>query len=163
MTTAHEIGHFLDWQGIPGGATDLGGPYRDYVNDPLFREWVDAIHQSPNYQQLLNQLSRYNRLTGHPDPAMRQWGRDMRSHAQYLLTYREFWARSYAQYIAHKSGDVTMRAELVDLRTLNPAYEFFPRQWEDADFLPIAAAIDRMFAQLGWTKPSASTNPTSNP
>jgi hypothetical protein len=66
------------------------------------------------------------------------------------MGYDELRARSYAQYVARKGDDPQLRNELDGERRSNPTEVYYPRQWEDADFMPIAAAIDELFASLGW-------------
>jgi len=67
-------------------------------------------------------------------------------YTRYLLQPHEQWARAYAQWVALRSGDSVLRGQLA--ATLSEAN----RQWADADFLPIAAAIDRLFKELKWTR-----------
>jgi hypothetical protein len=68
-------------------------------------------------------------------------------HVTYLLLEEEVWARSYAQYIALRSGDATMQPQVADIRR-RPIYG--ARHWEDADFEQVADAIDALFEGLGW-------------
>ena len=69
-------------------------------------------------------------------------------YTSYLLNPKELWARSYAQYIAKKSGNATMLAQLDSVRNSDPFYG--SRQWQDADFEAIASAIDALFKDKGW-------------
>ena len=62
----------------------------------------------------------------------------------------ELWARSYAQYIATKSGSAALMRELNEVRNGTNDYRF--AQWDDADFKPISAAMDVLFKGLGWLK-----------
>ena len=73
----------------------------------------------------------------------------------------ELWARAYAQYIAVRSGDLAMMAQLrMQQETYTDAAAqkwqtpelAIPVQWQDDDFEPIAQAIDELFAALGWKK-----------
>jgi len=60
----------------------------------------------------------------------------------------EYFARSYAQYIATRSGDPWMLNELESERVLKRR-GFAPTQWEDDEFEPIADAFDELFESLG--------------
>jgi hypothetical protein len=71
----------------------------------------------------------------------------------YLLTPYEIWARAYSQYIAVRSGDPEMLDQVSRLRTRSGGL-YYPTQWDDADFEPIARAIDELMIQLGWRKGS---------
>ncbi len=74
------------------------------------------------------------------------------SYAEYLLDSKEVWARSYAQYIALRSGNTTMLSQLTALRDRPHNGIYYAEQWNDADFEPVMLAIDQAFKQLGWTK-----------
>ena len=75
-----------------------------------------------------------------------------RRYVGYLLRDTEMFARSYAQYIATKSQDVAMLAELDEIRTPRSAQFSYPTQWQNDDFEPIAQAFDEMFKELEWLK-----------
>ena len=66
----------------------------------------------------------------------------------YAMEDREAFARAYAQWIAVRSGSAAMRGEL-DLILGGRAGS--PLQYWGDDFLPVAAAFDRLFTSWGWT------------
>lgn len=190
MTTWHETGHYLD--------TTLGGyrVYGSYAGQGVGRtvssswgkvalraggtfqklapkltpevlqavqDWQTAVSQSQAYKELLTWRARG---PGTPDMGGLK---DPLKHLDYLLSTEEAWARSYAQYIAKKTGQGL--DELNDLRKhvqppgqsrgkhrMHPEADKetggweFPTQWDDADFQPIEEAFDRLFAVLGWRK-----------
>jgi len=70
-----------------------------------------------------------------------------KERAEYYLSPEELWARSYAQYIAKKSGNKAMLAELAKLQD-----DPIPSQWSDDDFIEIEKAIDELFKERGWLK-----------
>jgi len=139
-TIAHEIGHLLDVEAIGMRrtfATELG--------EEVLREWWQAVSESRLYQKLMEikeQLRDRDILVS-----------DLFIE-QYLATRKEFFARSYAQYIATKTRDRQMLREIRQKRTITVRgfrgeYEL-PHQWEPDDFRPIAEALDRLFERLGW-------------
>jgi hypothetical protein len=137
MTLAHEIGHFLDHQAMQ--RPDEFGSERD----PDFHEFLDAVKET-NALQTIRGLMGKSRVSA---PDGRQYEMSSK-HVRYLLENREVWARAYAQYIAIRSGDPRLLAELnADRKQFGPN---FPRQWDDADFEPVAAAIDRLLEKKGW-------------
>lgn len=69
---------------------------------------------------------------------------------QYALKTEEAWARAYAQYIATKSGNAAMLAELNAARNRIVDGRYFATQWADEDFEPIMDAIDELFQSQGW-------------
>ncbi len=144
LTLAHEIGHFLDHQGI-------AAPKRFASHQSaVMAEWRDVIKQSKAVQDLQAKRQRpsdfiaqvtHQGQTFTASPSHR--------YVSYLLDERELWARSYAQYIATRSGNAAMLQQLDDQRA-DALYG--TRQWADDDFVPIAEAIDTLFARLGWRR-----------
>lgn len=117
LTAVHEIGHFLDAKAI--------GPEHQFAT-------------LTNYEPMRAVL-----VAAHLTDAIAQIER--RSYQGTLLEPEEIWARAYAQYIAEKSGNATLLADLQRVRERDPA-----RQWATEDFKPIATAIETMFNELGW-------------
>ena len=125
----HEVGHFLDACGLPGG-----GESSRY--HPLLTPWREAIFASRAFRELIQ-------LVASSDPPTT-------SRAVKLLDSVELWSRSYAQFIAIRSGDGSLVAALNALRRRSPNDVYFPRQWPDDDFVGIEAAIEQLFWSLGW-------------
>lgn len=142
LTLAHEVGHFLDLAAI-------GKPGRNASeSDPVMRPWKQAVAESAAVRRLKEmQRSPERFITEVEVNGSRHLTKPDRIFAGYLLDGRELWARSYAQYIALRSQNPTMLAQLAAERAL-PIYS--DRQWTDEDFAPIAAAIDELFKGLGW-------------
>jgi SPP1 gp7 family putative phage head morphogenesis protein len=141
MTLAHEMGHHLDYEafgqkGRSGFSSEKGGA--DGFGDVL-----RAIEASDEFQQI---RAMYDDPSG--NMLTFEWGTVApdRSHLSYLSTPRELWARAYSQYIAVRSGDPDMLAELNRLQN-NQAY---PQQWSDKSFEPVANAVDTMLQDAGY-------------
>jgi hypothetical protein len=150
LTMAHETGHFLDYDGIPM-PYKIGGA-RDFAGDPRFADWIKAVENSDAFK-VLKSVSQKTTVTVpasvHP-VAAGMWNVD-RTHTAYLLRWREIWARAYAQYIPTRTGDVELMAQLDKRRDPGSWYhQVYRSQWEDADFEPIALAMDAVFKGLGW-------------
>jgi hypothetical protein len=118
----HEIGHFLDHQGI--------GPPVDFASrgDRLLGAWRTAVRRSRAVRSL-RRFPESDSYFGRPE---------------------ELWARCYLQWIALRSGNERLRRQVVELRGHDPADAAFYAQWDDDDFMPIADAIDRLFRRLEW-------------
>lgn len=149
MTMAHEFGHFIDVGAIPpapGAAPRTAkAPHRDFDRDPRFRAWVEAVDRSDSVRSLRALKGQKTAVLSTP---MGDFPRNVSAgHVQYLLAREETWARCYAQYIATRSGDAAMKAELDTLRDGTSIYR---HHWSDDDFAPIARAMDGLFADLGW-------------
>ena len=76
----------------------------------------------------------------------------IQSMLNYLLSPNEVWARAYAQWLALRSQNSDLLKGIADARRLGAADPYAGRQWEDADFEPIAKEIDAIFKKLGWRK-----------
>lgn len=119
-TFAHEYGHYLDHQ--------LGaGKWLTRQDDPHVNAWKKAVDGSESVKELRAM------------PVSKQ--------TRYYLSTRELWARAYAQWVALRSGDTGMQAELSLIRN-----DSGPRglsQWTAAEFKPIAEALDAIFHSKG--------------
>lgn len=63
------------------------------------------------------------------------------------LGHGELFARSYAQYIARRSADPVLLAQVEKVRgSLKDGWKV----WDEADFDSIAPAFDAMFTAKGW-------------
>ena len=130
LTFAHEVGHFLDHKGWGGSGFAAG-------SDPAAKAWRDAVINSPEVQRLA-ELRRTN-------PGQK-WYR-------YATRFDELWARSYAQWVAVRSGDQVMLDQLIKIKTDPNSEGYRLSQWGTVEFGPIAKAIDDLFAMLGWRHP----------
>ena len=169
MTLAHEIGHWLDNSGIgrnkePVSAGGHGQITRNMVRyrpDEFpkhwpagLKDWHAAIMKSEAVQRL-GSLSKTMRAQGYieftTEDGATNKTRISSSWLSYALRTNELWARSYAQYIAVRSGNAKMMAELrKEQAEQKSARVPITAQWQDDDFEPIARAFDTIFTQLGW-------------
>lgn len=135
MTTAHEIGHYLDHNGFrpPGKFNSM--------NSPKFSGWRKAINETPEIQTWKKwQKQGYIEVNGkkyHVDDNV----------YKYYLDPREIWARSYSQHIASKNRSARMRSEL----QTEQAY-ILPVQWSDRSFKSVSKSIDDLMRSEEWTK-----------
>jgi hypothetical protein len=106
LALLHELGHAVDHL-VLGRGSSWGSE-----STPL-RDWWRAVESSRAFE----------RLTSAEDG----W---------YWRSRREAFARSFAQWVSHRSGDGGLRAEL-ERRAAGPG-----RQWTADDFAPIARALD---------------------
>ena len=68
---------------------------------------------------------------------------------EYYLRPTEMVARSYAQYVAVKSGNATM-LDQVSAIIGSELKVYQHTQWTEADFRPIMKAYDDLFEEIGW-------------
>lgn len=148
LSLVHEIGHFIDQQGIGKGkfaSENLAAA------PPALARWHDAVTKSKSFLS----LQALGRKAGvdviGPDGTSRWYPLD-RKYVRYLCSPSELFARSYAQYIATKSGNHDLIMGLNSERKSLNAQLDYPRHWDDNDFVPIAASFDELFKELGWVK-----------
>ena len=131
LTTAHEIGHFLDFSGL-----QQDGSYSTDKPDELLRLLLEEIKKTRTCKDLIkvrDEAKKKHHKTGHYD---------------YLLDEREMFARAYAQYVAWRSGDETMLGQIDLVLALNNPDKL--RHWPHADYLPLIYRFDRLFEAQGW-------------
>lgn len=130
LTLAHEIGHFIDHQvlGEPGIYAS--------EDDHLFMQWRLSVEMSAATQKL-KALKSDNIFVARCD---------------YYLRTREQWARSYAQWLAIRSNDPLLLAQVNNIISGDGSESYKLSQWEASDFVAIAKAIDELFIQKGWLK-----------
>ena len=131
----HEVGHFLDHKGLPS----VPGRFATGTGDPdtvrMMAGWKNAVENSKAAQEL-------KALYGAA-------GTDFQ-YVRYLAGYDEMWARSYAQYVATKSGDEVLLGQLNHYRKVEEYGPTYPIQWSDEDFRPIMEAMDELFRDIEW-------------
>jgi 2'-5' RNA ligase len=197
-TLIHEMGHYIDNQAfrnyprMAGFATDHAG-FRVRGDEKERREavermraagqkgvdllelydaeetplsaWLEAVRDSPEAEGLRTGVS-YAEAATH----------------KYLLSPKELWARSFAQWVATRSDNPALKAWLVSLQNqpdthivqhkrydrvahanvLVPVEEKRPnylllRQWSDENFVPIGEAMDVLFERLHWLRGGAGS------
>ena len=126
LTLAHEIGHFLDNDAFP---KDAGNRYAsDGSANQKVRNLMDALNAS--------EAVKWFKDNGDFDDR------------KYYLKPTEMIARSYAQYIAKKSGNQKMLEQLDAILVQETKYKY--TQWTEADFRNIMKAYDELFEEIGW-------------
>lgn len=145
LTLAHEVGHFIDQQGFGQG--------KGYASqhDPA-PEWVAlraALDNSPTMQRL-------HSLKNGPATVSTQGVRGRaasytvdKNYVSYVTRRHETFARAYSQWIAIRSGSAMMLHDL-DVRREETRRSRYPDVWDNDEFAPIAAAMDRLFERQGW-------------
>ena len=140
LAALHEVGHFLDHQGIgvPGAFAS--------VRSRLLGPWRAAVRQSRATQELIALRSSdrvaARRFSDASDDAFHR-----RPFVRYLVTCHEALARCYAQLVVIRSGEPWLLEELEARRLASPG---IPQQWDDEDFAPIASEIERLLRRLRW-------------
>jgi hypothetical protein len=135
LDVLHEVGHYIDWAVLPPPSTEMSS----IVLPPELHDWLTAVSAS-------NAIREMDRIRTSPttvsvtldDGTLVQLVEDTRI-AAYALDPWEVFARSYCQWIADRSGDQHLRAELVQA-----LQNHYPEQWRPDDFEPIARAIDNL-------------------
>lgn len=128
----HEIGHIIDVHGLP--------PFGTLASHvlPALDDWRNAVVDSEAIRTAASALNQ----PLHPVT------RD--ALETYFLTPHEVWARSYAQYIATKSGDADSLGLLLAEQAQFAGGVVLNSHWDIVEFIPIMAEIDTLFASFGW-------------
>lgn len=122
LTAAHEVGHFLDHQGM--GAH---GHFQSMIPGSRVAKIVGQLQATPTYARIARETSGFKSI-------------------KYYQDARELWARAYAQYVAEESGDAVLMEQLDAIRSGYAGW----RQWPAEEFAAIRLAIRELFADLGW-------------
>jgi hypothetical protein len=112
----HELGHLVDHQLAPDPQRFASSGH------PALKPWRAAVRRLPS------------RVPAHAG----------RSHRRYFETFRELWARSYAQTVLTTSTDRRLRDGLRELQARRD-----PFVWAAREFAPVAAEVERALARLG--------------
>lgn len=67
------------------------------------------------------------------------------------MTERELFARSYAQYIALRSGDHVLLNQLDEVLKEDTVRDIVI-QWSVKDFMPVGQAFDILFRKQKWLR-----------
>lgn len=129
LKTLHEIGHFVDVAALPGSGFSSNVA-------PELRAWRMAVAGSDAFRDF-SQPGR-GLIGEHRDRVLE------------ALTFDEVWARSYAQFVALRSGDQSLMNEVDSLRLGLIGGVYYPLPWTLHDFGPIEAATAALFERLGW-------------
>lgn len=157
----HELGHMVDSQVLgsqgPFSSTEergtgqtLGAWWRTTADSEPVRSLSRMLIHNPDRDGPWSQLTL-------ADGRNARWNPES-DYAQYLVDPREVFARAYAQWIATESGNAALlrqiRKEVVTSEspswTLKPGSNppFYPLQWTDEEFQPIASEMRRIFGDL---------------
>lgn len=148
MTLVHELGHFIDLNGIGdrySASNPKSGEYRPNRSQAsMLVNPVMAVIESSDAVQHFQKL-----LAG---PSVIRYGNSEvkvdKKWLKYAVSREELWARAYSQYIADRSGNPELLAEL----RVSQKPSLYRDQWTDEDFKTIADAFDKLFSDLGWLK-----------
>lgn len=116
LSFLHELGHLLDHQLAPAPRAFASPRLRG------FAAWRAAVGEL----------------------ASRAPAQVSRGRQRYLDSWRELWARSYAQTILERSGDPVLTGRL---RALQADDDVFV--WGASEFEPVAVEVERVLARLG--------------
>jgi hypothetical protein len=129
LTTAHEVGHAIDWFVFGEGArygseTATGG---------VWQNWHRVVSSSMHVQQLRR------------DREKTEWGRPLIAICTYLLKPRELLARAYAQRAALRCSLPPLKAEM----RAGQVKKMAPTEWDDQDFLAVDEALSELLVHHG--------------
>lgn len=144
ITTAHEIGHWIDHQAFNPkdhkyDAKEFFKLFGDIKDYKLRSSWGSYGPEFAEFRKAYVESEGYSRIEQATVP---------RGYKKYLLSTHEGWARAYSQWIAEQSGDEVMIAEARMRNDKELGH------WSDEDFAPISKAITNIFTKRGWMRKS---------
>ena len=116
LSFLHELGHLLDHQLVPQPRR-FASP-----SHSAFRRWRTAVRELDS----------------------RAPARASRTHRRYFDSYRELWARSYAQTVLVTAADENLRDHLRSVQRAGDAFV-----WPEREFDPVAAEVIGVLERLG--------------
>ena len=135
----HEIGHFLDLDALAATGDFASEQKSGGRTWELVQAAVGDLKKTSNCR-LLEKLR---------EEAVERGDKKSIEDMDYLLDPKELFARSYAQYIAWRSGDAALLERLDRLLTHDdPRWRL--RQWPYDQYLPLVERFDTLFENLGW-------------
>ena len=137
LTTAHEIGHFLDFSGLEQDGSYSSDKAPQAMLRPL-RLLLEEIRKTATHKALVKAR----------DKARKNRDKDLEKRLDYFLTDVELLARAYAQYAAWRAGDATMLNQIDGILAWKGVDRL--RQWPYADYLPLIHRFDTLFEAQGW-------------
>jgi hypothetical protein len=143
LSIVHEIGHFLDHEGIGRGG--LPGSESGEVSAVM-----DAVYGSQAYQHLAQLATRKQVQLRLPNRSRPQAVNVDPAIVQYLREPGELFARAYAQLIATTTQDVRLVAQLEHVQADLISDSVYHVQWGARDFVPIARAFEQEFRGRQW-------------
>lgn len=126
---AHEIGHWIDHEGLAPFEWDARGHMVSHARK-IAPEVMTAIDSSKAVKNLERVMARGRRRS-------------------YILSDEEKWARAYSQFIAIRSGDAEMLKGVALWRSGAIGREP-DGLWDSDDFKPVLEAFETVFRRLGW-------------
>ena len=123
LSFLHELGHLLDHQLVPQPRR-FASP-----SHSAFRRWRTAVRQLDS----------------------RAPAQASRTHRRYFDSYRELWARSYAQTVLVTATDEGLRDQLRSVQRAGDAFV-----WPEREFHPVAAEVIGVLERLGLLRVPAA-------
>jgi hypothetical protein len=142
LITLHEVGHYMDDHMFPGSASDFASD-----GAPELAGWRQAVEASPEVQAL-RQAQKTGDIKYVDSNGVTRMEKVDPGYVGYLLKPQELFARSYAEYVARKSGNPVLLRELnAELASKNG--RAYGGQWGN-NFAPIQNAFDALFEGKLW-------------
>lgn len=149
-TFVHEFGHLIDKSTLAKGPSPMSiqpGASMTSRQTKALNNWLAELAKTDEVARLLHALD-----TGaFPVDAVHYIDIDaeygLRKHVEYLASPAELWARSYAQFIAEKSGDrLILRDIATQINAPHPVDQV--RQWKS--FRKVGDAVARILRAWGY-------------
>lgn len=141
LTALHEIGHFLDLH-----SGDIKSKFDSDLPSTAIRSVIDKAMESDCLKNIQASI-KTGKIT--VDGKEERIQPNYKKYLKYLMEPKEIWARSYAQFIAKRTGNKLLLEQLqtrIEVTQKNGALS----QWLDTDFIEIEKEIETAMIKMGW-------------
>jgi len=146
-TFTHEFGHYMDFEVLHGTEYLVSAAAK-----AAQEQWVARIKAGETLTGATEELAAWYSAANSPELRARigaAYSPGGKLH-RYFLSPEEMFARSFEQWVALRSGDPALVAEIHNKwRTLNYSTDHY---WTDDEFTPIAEALDEYFTRKGMLR-----------
>ena len=167
LAAAHEVGHLIDRRGLPPSDKMATAEPATWTREmhalwrPIEMSERWRMLQKERYEAERDLILLERKMAAAPnveakDVEAKESLERRIQQVHYLMLTREVFARAYVQWIAWRSGSTPMLDEVDATLKMRPPW--YLEAWNHDEFLPIAAAFDRLMEDRGWvtkTTPSA--------
>jgi len=143
LSIVHEVGHFLDHEGIGRGG-HLGSESGE------ISRIMQTIYESQAYRRLARLAGRRQIRVQLSNRARPQVLPLNSTYVQYLCAPKELFARAYAQFIVTVGRDPRLIVQLEAVQIDAILGAVYHVQWDEGDFVSIARAFEREFRNRQW-------------
>lgn len=137
LNALHELGHFMDHQGLGRKGSFASFRSNAKSNTPAWNRFFDQVHQTEHYR-------RWQKVATSSSVSKRK-----KNYAEYMMQPDELFARAYSQWVLSKTSQPKVRDEY---QKKSGQKAWTEKQWSPEDFAGVSEAVEGIFEEAGWLK-----------